>query len=98
MYPRPEQRLISIDIANAAQKLLIEQQCFQFCFPAAKTARELIECNRERLRAKFLHAPRQAFAQFEPPELPAVVVEQYAAIQRKNGVRVFAGSSVHEQF
>ena len=78
-------------------KRLIEQQRFHLGLVLAQPLRELFERDFQRLRTEFPHARRKPHAQLQPAELAAVIVEQHAAIERQNGVRVLARHGVHQQ-
>src|SRR5229473_5265456 len=97
MNSRAEQRFVGIDISDSAKEALVQQQGFDSGFALAQERREAVNFDFERFRAEFSHARGKSLAQLQPAKLPNIVVQQRAAIQAQNGVRVLSSHAVHEQ-
>ena len=97
MNARAKQRLIGIDIADAAHHSLIQQHGFHRRFTQLQTARKFFERNLQRFRPQRSHARGKFFSIFDSAKLPRVFINQRAAIQRENRVRPLRQRAIDQQ-
>ena len=93
----PEQGLVGIDVADAAQKTLVEKQRLDARVPTLQPPPEFIESYARRIRAESLQALWYRCAPLEAPELPDVLVHERASgIEVKHRPRVRGARSVEQ--
>src|SRR5690242_18179249 len=97
MNARAIQRFVRVDVPDAAQKSLVEQQSFDLSFVRANARLEVFEGDFQRLRSQLTHARGQSRAQLQAAELAAVVVQERSAIESQNGMRMLSGGAIHKQ-
>jgi len=88
--PGAEERFIGVDVPDAADESLVQQQRLDAGSAAAKIAGEVQSGDLERLRAEAAHASGEILVHLNGAELAAVVKLEHAAVQREDGVGVFA--------
>src|SRR5437870_9402023 len=92
-----KQRLIGIDVADAPQETLIQQQRFDWSLAAARALDELLQTRLERLWPELFHPTRHSVTELQAAELAWIIIQQHAAIERDHCVRVSAGFAAREQ-
>jgi hypothetical protein len=92
-----EERFIGVNIADAAQEGLVEEQRFDARLVAAELGGEFIERDFERFGAEAGNAAREVFAELDAAELAAIVVQKCRPVEGKNSVGVFGWSSAEQQ-
>ena len=88
MYPGAKQGFVGVDIPQTAQESLVQQQGFDARLAAFQSRREILERHLQRLGAQAGDTQGEFLAEFEAPELAAVVEEQNSAVEGENHVRV----------
>src|SRR5580765_5170134 len=82
MYPRREQALVGIDVSQAGQESLIEQQGLDAGL-ASQAGAELLETDFERFGTQPRHPRGRTLAELDPAELAWVVIQQQAVVERE---------------
>jgi hypothetical protein len=85
-----EQRLAGVDVAQAAQHRLVQQHRFEDAATPAQPPGEIVQRDREGIRAQAGHPLRQRVAQFDAPELPGIIEQQAAEREEEQGTGVGA--------
>jgi len=92
VQPRPEQRLVDVNVTQTPQKLLIQQQALQ---PTLSTVKECGKISEAHLQWVWtLH--RISCRPSDPAKAAYVVIEQDALIEHKLGASVRCAGSVIE--
>src|ERR1039458_8870152 len=97
MNPRSEQRLIRINIPDAAHKLLIQKQRLDARLAPPERRDKLGKADLQRFRPQPRHAPRELLAEFDAAELPAVVEQQRPTFKIEYSVGMLPRCSPQQQ-
>ena len=92
-----EQRLIGIDIADAAEKVWFNSSDLMRVLRRFSSAAKSSNGDLQRLRTEPRDARGKLLAEFDAAELPAVVEQQHAAIEGEDRVGVLAGVAAEQQ-
>jgi len=92
-----KQGFIGINIADAADEGLVEQQGLDTDFVALERAHEIFARDFKRFGAKPGDADGESLAEFQTSELAAIVEQQRTFIEGEDGVGMLAGLAAQQQ-
>src|SRR3569623_491335 len=96
MNSRREQTLVRVDVAYPCQERLIQQQRLDPSL-ALDPLRKFCERDLERLWSQPSHTRRDLRAPLNRPELPRIVIQQFAIVQRELAVYVALRSTLYQE-
>src|ERR1017187_9921189 len=82
---RAKQRLVGVNVADPSHESLVQEQRLDTSLVALQPRRELFERDFQRLRPQPRHSRGKLLAELDTAELPAVVIQQPAAVEREDG-------------
>jgi len=83
-----KQRFISVDIPNAGDERLVENDGFQPASPTPKPRVEILELDTQRIWTDTGQRRSSILKELDPPKLSNIVVKQNAVLQLDNCARV----------